>query len=106
MKLFKAISRDDTVSDVLAKSPHAARVLFDCGMHCVGCAIAPFETIAEACAIYGVSVDRLLTVRQAARLWSVSASESERLLSELVESRFLVADSRGAYRRRGCPRCS
>jgi len=29
-------------------------------MHYVGCAIAPFETIAAACAIYDVSVDRLL----------------------------------------------
>jgi hybrid cluster-associated redox disulfide protein len=28
-------------------------------MHCVGCAIAPFETIAEACAIYGLSVEAL-----------------------------------------------
>lgn len=46
-----------------------------------------------------------LTVRQAARLWGVSVSQSERLLSELVESRFLVEDSDGAYRRRGCPRC-
>jgi hybrid cluster-associated redox disulfide protein len=29
-------------------------------MHCAGCAIAPFETIGEACAIYGVSVKELL----------------------------------------------
>ena len=48
------------MADVLATSPHAARLLLDRGMHCVGCAIAPFETIAEACAIYGVSLDTLL----------------------------------------------
>jgi len=29
-------------------------------MHCIGCAIARFETIAEACAIYGVSAEQLL----------------------------------------------
>jgi hybrid cluster-associated redox disulfide protein len=29
-------------------------------MHCVGCAIARFETLAEACAVYGVPVERLL----------------------------------------------
>jgi hypothetical protein len=29
-------------------------------MHCVGCAIARFETIAEACAVYGMSVEELL----------------------------------------------
>ena len=47
-----------------------------------------------------------LTTRQAARLWGLDVSRSQRLLSELVQSRFLIEDSRGAYRRRGCPRCS
>ena len=47
-----------------------------------------------------------LTVRQAARLWGMGIPQSQRLLSELVDSRFLVADASGAYRRRGCPRCS
>ncbi len=47
-----------------------------------------------------------LTVRQAARLWGLEIPQSQRLLSELVESHFLVADASGAYRRRGCPRCS
>ena len=47
-----------------------------------------------------------LTVRQAARLWGLEVTQSQRLLSELVDSQFLVADARGAYRRRGCPRCS
>ena len=55
-----AVNENNSVADILARSPHAARLLFDHGMHCVGCAVAPFETIAEACAIYGVSVDRLL----------------------------------------------
>ena len=50
----------DTIAEVLARWPGAARVLVDSGMHCVGCAIAPFETVAEACAIYGVSVDQFL----------------------------------------------
>ncbi len=46
-----------------------------------------------------------LTVRQAARLWGLDVPQSQHLLSQLVESRFLVENS-GAYRRRGCPRCS
>jgi hypothetical protein len=29
-------------------------------MHCVGCDIARFETIADACAIYDVAVEDLL----------------------------------------------
>ena len=60
MTISGAVNESDFVADILARSPRAARLLLDRGMHCVGCAIAPFETIAEACAIYGVSVDRLL----------------------------------------------
>jgi hybrid cluster-associated redox disulfide protein len=60
MTRARALNGSDSVADMLATAPHAARLLLDRGMHCVGCAIAPFETIAEACAIYGVSVDRLL----------------------------------------------
>lgn len=51
---------NDTVAEILAKWPGVARLLVDRGMHCVGCAIARFETVAEACAIYGVSVEQLL----------------------------------------------
>lgn len=46
-----------------------------------------------------------LTVVQAARLWHVDVADSEHLLRELVDDGLLVRDDRGAYRRRGCPRC-
>ncbi len=46
-----------------------------------------------------------LTIAQAARLWNLSVRTSERVLAALVERRFLIRDSRGAYRRDGCPRC-
>jgi hybrid cluster-associated redox disulfide protein len=29
-------------------------------MHCVGCAIAAFETLAEVCLVYGVPLEQLL----------------------------------------------
>ena len=60
MMTSRAVNGDDSVANVLARSPRAARLLLDRGMHCVGCPIAPFETIAEACTIYGVSLDTLL----------------------------------------------
>jgi hybrid cluster-associated redox disulfide protein len=49
-----------TVAEVLRKCPMAARILVSRRMHCVGCAIAPFETLADACDIYGVSLHDLL----------------------------------------------
>jgi hybrid cluster-associated redox disulfide protein len=51
---------EETVAALLARDPRAARVLLDHGMHCVGCAIAPFETLSEICTIYGVSLEQLL----------------------------------------------
>ena len=51
---------DETVAALLAREPRAARVLLDHGMHCVGCAVAPFETLAEICVIYGVSLEQLI----------------------------------------------
>jgi len=51
---------EETVAALLAREPRAARVLLNHGMHCVGCAIAPFETLSEICTIYGVSLDQLL----------------------------------------------
>ena len=42
----------------------------------------------------------VLTLPQAARLWSLSESRSQRLLSLLVEAGFLICDKNTAYRRR------
>ena len=51
------LTRNSTIADLLVMYPAAAQVLVRHRMHCVGCAIAPFETIADACGIYGVAVD-------------------------------------------------
>jgi hybrid cluster-associated redox disulfide protein len=56
----RAPNADDTVLAILEGWSRAARVFLDRGMHCVGCAIAPFETMTEACAIYGIPVEELL----------------------------------------------
>jgi len=48
------------LADALSKRPHGARILVSHRMHCVGCTIAPFETLAEACDVYGISVQHLL----------------------------------------------
>lgn len=54
------LSADDTMAEVLQKRPAAARILVAHRMHCVGCAIAPFETLAEACAAYGLPTEHIL----------------------------------------------
>ncbi|MGH9309735.1 MAG: DUF1858 domain-containing protein [Vicinamibacterales bacterium] len=47
------------LSDVLAAKPVAARVFIDRRMGCVGCAFAPFETVAEAARAYGIEPNEL-----------------------------------------------
>lgn len=37
-----------------------AQVLMDAGMHCLGCALARGETVADAAAVHGVDVDELV----------------------------------------------
>jgi hybrid cluster-associated redox disulfide protein len=54
------INEHETVSALLARDPQAARILLNHRMHCVGCAIAPFETLAEVCLVYGVPLELLL----------------------------------------------
>jgi len=51
------LTKNNTIAELLATYPVAARILVGHRMHCVGCEIAPFETIADACVTYGVAVD-------------------------------------------------
>jgi hybrid cluster-associated redox disulfide protein len=56
----KTPGADSTVQAVLDARPDAARVLLRHGMACVGCTMAPFETMAEAAREYGVDLPSLL----------------------------------------------
>ena len=47
------------VNDVLTRWPLSVRAFNRMQMACPGCAMAPFETVGEACAAYGLKVDRL-----------------------------------------------
>jgi hybrid cluster-associated redox disulfide protein len=67
------LTASTTVAEVLLKRPFAARILVNHHMHCVGCAIAPFETLAEACEIYGVSLRGLLAELNAATMEDAGA---------------------------------
>lgn len=54
------LTSSTTIAELLAGHPVAARVLVDRRMHCVGCELAPFETLGDACAVYGIAVDELV----------------------------------------------
>lgn len=48
------------VSDVLNRHPSTIRVFIDHGMACIGCVIAPYHTIEEACAEYNLAVEKFM----------------------------------------------
>ena len=51
------LTANNTIAELLAICPAAAQVLVSHRMHCVGCDIAGFETIADACITYGVAIN-------------------------------------------------
>ena len=55
-----ALHTSMTIADVLAHNPRTAEVFLKHGMACVGCAIGPFETLADVANIYQVPIEQLL----------------------------------------------
>jgi len=54
-------TKDSLITDVLQNAPEAAPLFFEIGMHCLGCAMASGESLAEACAVHGVDADEFIT---------------------------------------------
>ncbi len=54
------ITADTLIAECIQINPNAAEILLSSGMHCIGCAMAHGETIAEAVAVHGEDLDKLL----------------------------------------------
>lgn len=54
------ITKDTIIGDILDIAPDCAPVFLSIGMHCLGCPASRGETVEEACAVHGVSVDDVL----------------------------------------------
>lgn len=59
-QMNKPIASHMIIADVLSRWPATIPVFQKYQMGCVGCAIAPFETLAEAARIYNLSLAELL----------------------------------------------
>ena len=49
-----------TVDNVMRQWPSTIRVFVDFGMHCVGCPIATFHSVDEACREHGIDLGKFL----------------------------------------------
>jgi hybrid cluster-associated redox disulfide protein len=57
---MQALTLQTTMAELLEECPAAGPVLARRGMACVGCVMAPFETVAEAALAYGADPAELL----------------------------------------------
>ena len=56
----KKITKEMTFGQVLENYPQVAHIFLKYGMHCIGCHIAPAETIEQGAVAHGVDVDTLV----------------------------------------------
>ncbi|MEK6913439.1 MAG: DUF1858 domain-containing protein [Nanoarchaeota archaeon] len=62
-KVKQEISKDMTFSELLDKHPESANILFESGLHCIGCGGAMYESIEQGCLMHGFSkkqIDELI----------------------------------------------
>ena len=57
---MKEITKDWTISEVLAENDELADILMGFGMHCFSCPISQMETLEEAAMVHDVDIDFLL----------------------------------------------
>ena len=57
---MEEISENSLVGEIIAGYPETIGVLLACGMHCLGCPASRSETLAEACAVHGLDVSKVL----------------------------------------------
>lgn len=60
------ITKDMTIGQALQISQDIIPVLFEIGMHCIGCPSAQMETLEEAAMVHGIDADELLAKINAA----------------------------------------
>lgn len=54
------ITKDMTIGEALQANQNIIPVLFEIGMHCIGCPSAQAETLEEAAMVHGIEVEELM----------------------------------------------
>ena len=55
------LTKEMPIGDVVKSHPETVPVFMQHGLHCIGCAVAPFESIAEGAAAHGIDVEALMS---------------------------------------------
>ena len=54
------VTTDTTIGELIALYPQVAPILYQVGMHCLGCPSAQAESIGEAAWVHGLDADLLV----------------------------------------------
>lgn len=54
------VNENMIISEVLAMDNNTAAILFQHGLHCLGCMHATSESLKDACAVHGIDVQNLV----------------------------------------------
>lgn len=54
------VTKKSTIGEILAQDIGTAKYFLDMGMHCLGCPSSQGESIEDACAVHGTSVEELV----------------------------------------------
>ncbi len=57
------ISKNMTFAEILEKHPESVNILFESGLHCIGCGMAMYETLEQGCKAHGMDkkqIDELI----------------------------------------------
>lgn len=54
------ITKDMSIGEAVAKYPNTIPVFMHNGLHCIGCAVANYESIEQGSAGHGIDVDKLV----------------------------------------------
>ena len=55
------LTKEMPIGDVVKNHPETVPVFMQHGLHCIGCAVAAFESIAEGAAAHGIDVEALMS---------------------------------------------
>jgi len=54
------ITKKMNFSEIMEKYPEATEVLFESGMHCIGCPMAMQETLEQGAIVHGINPDEIV----------------------------------------------
>jgi len=54
-KKKESITKKMRFAEILEKHPESANILFESGLHCIGCGMAMYETLEDGCKAHGMN---------------------------------------------------